>query len=331
MALIFWWMLLLWAIAAAIYWVLRYRLLRARRQPSSTILPVAHTHRLIALPEYVATLKRYELLIRAVAGLLTLGLLTTILLSTRPAHVSLVTPTQQNRDIMLCLDASGSVLREDTTLFDRFNTLVTAFQGQRFGLTLFNSSAVTVIPLNDNYQLISQQLKVAAQAFKAQKGATFTTLTNGTLADFYSGTSLVSDGLASCIEHMSPNAHRSESIILATDNEVQGTSVVTMTQDVALAKKDSIHIYVIDPGVSDTQLADDHGQLKTITKETNGSYYQLSNPNAVSSIMDQISNQTSSDYFGVPQVATNDNPVPFIYVAAFVTAASLILLWRLEL
>src|SRR5207342_659579 len=106
-------------------------------------------------------------------------------------------PVQKNRDIMLCLDASRSVLRVDAELIKRFSALVNNFNGQRFGLTLFNSSTVSIIPLNDNNQLISKQLKVAGDAFQSQKGDVFTKLTDGTLAGVEAGTSLASDGLTS--------------------------------------------------------------------------------------------------------------------------------------
>lgn len=333
MELIFWWMLILWALAIGSYWAGRYWLkVRKGRKSAMFSLPVAHSNRLTNLPEYMAALKRYRLLVNWTTGLLSFCLLSAILLTARPAIVSNITPVQQNRDIMLCLDASGSVLREDTTLIDRFSTLVGNFSGQRFGLTLFNSSAVTVIPLNDDYPLISKQLTTAAQAFKAQSGDTFTQLTNGTLAGFDSGTSLVSDGLLSCLNHMGTNtAHRSQSVILATDNEVNGTPVTNMVQAAATAKQRGIRVYAIDPGVSDPTLASDHAQLKTITQQTGGSYYQLSNAGTVDSIIDSISAQQSSDFIGLPQVATNDDPQPFLYVAILLTIVTIGLLWRLEL
>jgi len=333
MELIFWWMLILWFLGIAGYWGVRYWLaFRNGRRPVSLALPVAHSKRMTELPEYMAALKRYRLLINCAAGLLTLGLLTAILLTARPASVSVITPVQRNRDIMLCLDASGSVLREDTTLIDRFSSLVNSFSGQRFGLTLFNSSAVTVIPLNDDYPLISKQLKVAAQAFKVQSGSTFTQLTDGTLADFSGGTSLVSDGLATCIQSLGANTgHRPQSIILATDNEVNGTPIVDTLQAVALARQHNIRLFTIDPGVSDQSLAGDHAQLKTIAKETGGTYYSLSNLSSVDSVISDISAQQSGNFVGLPQYATNDNPKPFLYIAALLTLVTIGLLWRLEL
>jgi len=331
MALIFWWMLLFWLAAGIAYVVIRFRFLQSRRNPG-TLLPAAHTQRLTSLPEYAAILKKYRLIVRITTVLLSLSLLASVLLTARPANVSLVMPTEQNRDIMLCLDVSGSVLREDTTLIDRFSTLVKSFSGQRFGLTLFNSSAVTVIPLNDNYQLISKELQTAAQAFKAQKGDTFTQLTNGTLVGFQSGTSLVGDGLASCIQHMDTTAkNRSQSILLATDNEVNGTPLVSMVQAAVMARQRNIHVYALDPGVSDSKLASDHPQLKVITSQTGGDYYQLSDADAVSSIIDAITHQASENFVGLPQLATDDNPKPFLYISALVTVISLALIWRLEL
>ncbi|HEY4161049.1 MAG TPA: VWA domain-containing protein [Candidatus Saccharimonadales bacterium] len=333
MELIFWWMLILWALGIAGYWGTRYWLInRNGRRLASLSLPVAHSNRLTSLPEYAAALKKYQLLVNCTAGVLSLVLLAAILLTARPAAVSVITPVQQNRDIMLCLDASGSVLREDTTLIDRFSSLVSSFSGQRFGLTLFNSSAVTVIPLNDDYPLISKQLKTAAQAFKVQSGTTFAQLTNGTLAGFSQGTSLVSDGLTSCIDSMGTNSgHRPQSIILATDNEVNGTPIVDMLQAVALARQHNIRLFAIDPGVSDQSLADDHGQLKTITKETGGDYYSLSNLDNVDSVIGDISAQQSGNFVGLPQYATNDIPQPFLYGAALLTIITIGLLWRLEL
>jgi Ca-activated chloride channel family protein len=333
MDLIFWWMLIVWLVAIATYWLAYYFLFgRHARKQTASVLPAAHTNRLTSLPEYIAVMRQYRILTCLIAGLLTLSLLAGIFLTARPATVSTVIPTENNRDIMLCLDASGSVLREDTTLLDRFSSLVQNFGGQRFGLTLFNSSAATIIPLNDNYQIISQQLKIDAKAFKVQDGQTFTNLTNGTLTDFDSGTSLAGDGLASCLEEMGSNtSHRSQSVVLATDNEVHGTQIVSMAQDTELAKDDGIHVFVVDPGVSDTSLSSDHAELKILAEDTDGVYYSLSDPTMVSSLINTINAQTPETYVGVAQYATSDNPKPYLYIATLLAIISLIVLWRLEL
>src|ERR1039458_5964321 len=104
MDLIFWWMTLGWLAAIIVFWLIRYWVLaRQKRVLPPTALPVAHTNRLTNLPDYMAAFKRCRLLIRWATGLLALGLVAAILLTARPADVSIVTPEQQNRDIMLCL------------------------------------------------------------------------------------------------------------------------------------------------------------------------------------------------------------------------------------
>lgn len=331
--LVFWWMLLVWLVAIIAYFVVRYWLFGRRKPtPSATDMPVAHTKRLTDMPEYVTAFRQYRILATWTAGLLTLALLSGIFLTARPAIISVIKPVQKNRDIMLCLDASGSVLKTDTMLINRFSSLVNNYNGQRFGLTLFNSSAVTIIPLNDNYRLITQQLKSAGEAFQLQKGDNFTKLTNGTLAGFDSGTSLASDGLASCVQHLGTNTQqRSQSIILATDNEVNGTPIVGMTQAIELAKQRNIRVFVIDPGISEPKMAGDHAQLKIVAEQTGGRYFLLNDADTVNSLVDAIAEQEPSNFIGLPQPAINDNPKPFIYAMVLFTITSLALIWRLEL
>jgi len=325
--------LAIWGVFLIGYVVFRYWQAGKRNHlPGSNDTPVAHTTRLTDMPEYVSAYKKYRLLVRWATGLLSLCLLTSIILTARPAIISVINPVQKNRDIMLCLDASGSVLKTDTMLINRFGTLVDSFKDQRFGLTLFNSSAVTVIPLNDNYQLISKHLRAAGLAFQTQKGDIFTNLTNGTLAGFKSGTSLASDGLASCVQHMGEPAQlRSRSIVLATDNEVNGKPVIGMTQAISLAKQRNIHVYVIDPGVSEAKLAGDHAQLKLVADQTDGAYFMLNDNDTLNSLVNAIQSQQPEKFLGLPQPAINDNPQPFIFALAVLTIASLALLWRLEL
>lgn len=329
--LIFWWMLLVWLLAIIGYWVLHRWQHKRKRGQLIQAIAVAHTSRMTDLPVYRNVLRRYRLMMRLVFALLSLNFIVAVVMTARPAAVSIITPTQQNRDIMLCLDTSGSVLAEDTKLLNRFSSLVKSFKGQRFGLTLFNASAVTIIPLNDNYELISQRLASASQAFKEQKGPAFTALTNGTLAGYKNGTSLVGDGLTTCIQRMGANAQRrSQSVILATDNEANGKPIVGMAQAIGLAKQRNIHIYAVDPGVHDGNLATSHSQLEVVASQTDGGYYQLGDQNVVSSIIDSIAKQVPEEFIGLAQQAINDNPEPFIYAAVLMGIASVILLWRLE-
>jgi hypothetical protein len=104
-----------------------------------------------------------------------------------------------------------------------------------------------------------------------------------------------------------------------------------MTQALQMATAQNIHVYVVDPGVSDAKLATDHTQLKLVASQTDGDYFMLVDGGTVNSLVSAITRQEPEKFIGLPQPAINDNPRPFIYLSALLTVASLVLLWRLEL
>lgn len=334
MGLVFWWILVVWVLAITGYWVVRYILLKRKQAKGlhEHEVPVAHSARLAALPEYKLALKRYKLLVYVCLGTLSLSLIIGMLLSARPARIALITPAQQSRDIMLCLDVSGSVLRADSALVNRFTALVTNFSDQKFGLTVFNSSSIAKIPLNDDYQFTTEQLAKVGTALSEQEGQDFIDLTSGTLANFDKGTSLVSDGITSCINNLGENPlKRSQSVILATDNESNGTPIIEMQQAIALAKERNIRVYAIDSGIRDEARSEDHTALRQLADNTGGNYFELADTNAVVSIIDDISTQEAKYAASASVVAVTDKPQIFMYIVFVVTVGSLVLVWRLKI
>ena len=157
MELIFWWMIpAALLIAVGTYWVARKR----DRSHGSLRRPVAHSHRLTELPEYQAALRRHRrwLTVAAVAGGVLMA--AAVVSAARPAERSTVSPEQRNRDIILCLDASGSMSSADAAVVEVFARLAQGFDGERLGLTVFDSSAVQVFPLTDDYDFVQEQLRV---------------------------------------------------------------------------------------------------------------------------------------------------------------------------
>lgn len=331
MGLTFWWMLLVWTLLFVGYWIVRF-LLQHRQKPKRHKVPVAHSDRLTELPEYKKAMKRYKRLVQTACGLLSIALIGAVLVTARPAAVSYITPAQKGRDIMLCLDVSGSLLKVDATIVNRFRTLVQSFSGQRFGLTVFNSSPVSVIPLTDDYVFLDKQLASIGTALADQKGNDFDRLTSGTLADFDKGTSLVSDGVASCINNLGPNPlARSQSVVLATDNEKNGEAIISVQQAAAIAENNNVRIYAIDPGQSEKVRDKDHQELQTFAEESGGAYYKLSDGKAIASIIDEVSRQEAKYAASAPVVAVTDTPKVFLYVVLAFTLLSLVMLWRLRL
>ena len=123
MELIFWWILPAAAVLVPAAWIIgrrRHRARDARRRP------VAHSDRLTALPEYQAALRKHRNRLRLLAAAGTVLMVAAVVAAARPAERSTVRPEQHQRDIILCLDASGSMNSADAAVVDVFGCLATA-------------------------------------------------------------------------------------------------------------------------------------------------------------------------------------------------------------
>lgn len=71
-------------------------------------------------------------------------------------------PKLASRDIVLCLDASGSMLPYDGQILRSFQEMVESFEGERLALQLWSAQTITRFPLTDDYELVSSVLGEAA-------------------------------------------------------------------------------------------------------------------------------------------------------------------------
>ena len=170
-----------------------YRLVSARSHASAE--PVANTSLLTRLPEYRRALRRHRIRMLVLAGSATLLGGAALIGAARPVDVTIERPETRNRDVVLCLDISGSMAAYDAELVRTFMTLVTQFEGERIGLVIFNSSAATVFPLTDDYDFIHDELDIALRALAGDPEVDY--FFAGTFNGL--GTSLIGDGLTSCV------------------------------------------------------------------------------------------------------------------------------------
>lgn len=363
MVLMYWWMLLLWGGFFAVVFVL-YRKGRLNRwQSKREVVKVAHSRRITELPEYTEQKARYRRWLIVLLVVAVTGLLSAAVLSSRPAAQSIVSPAQTNRDIVLCLDVSGSMKSVDVKLVETFQKLMRDFKGQRIGLDLFNYNNSQAFPLTDDYELVAEQLTYVKKILSIDE----TTATDEEMTEYYNalaGTSStglsegngdgghwapssnVGVGLAGCAQHFGENlSGRSQSIMLATDNELGGVeedAIITTKQAMMLAKKDGIRVYSIDPGVynsltgkSDPNIADnyssEHAVLRTYSLTTGGGYYRLSSTDIVPDIIAKVSQQEAKLFVGDSQYAASDVPLPG-FIVLFVSVVGIALVsWRLKL
>ncbi|RAX44393.1 hypothetical protein DQ354_15655 [Arthrobacter sp. AQ5-06] len=324
MELMFWWLIPPALVIAA---VAGWRAFRPDRQANARRRPVANADRLTALPEYQAALRRHRRWL-AIAALAAITLMvSSVAAAARPVELTTIAPEQRNRDIMLCLDTSGSMNSADAAVVQVFAELAKKFDGERIGLTVFDSSAVQVFPLTDDYGYVQEQLTLAKDAFDGNPGS----------AGFLDGTwngrgsSLIGDGLASCVngfpdtgaadarsvETGSPDTDspdsgqpRSRSIVLATDNYLSGDPTFTLEQAAALAKEREVPVYALNPG--DFDYGPGPGQpgarLRTAAEASGGAYYRLDSPEAVADIVRSVQETEATAMKGAPQAVVSDRP-----------------------
>jgi hypothetical protein len=333
MELMFWWLLPAAALAAgAAAWTAR-----RRRTPDARRRPAAHTERLTMLPEYQAALRRHRRWLAVAAAAAASLLVSAAVAAARPVDITTTVPEQRNRDIMLCLDVSGSMSSADAAVVDVFAGLAREFDGERIGLTIFDSTGIQVFPLTDDYAYAQEQLALARDAFEGRPG------TSGFLDGTWSGrgSSLIGDGLATCLSGF-PRAGagtavtgnpRSRSVVLATDNYVSGRPVMTLGQAAALAKDRTVRVYALNPGDLDYGSGEDQpgAQLRAAAETTGGAYYPLDSAEAVPGIVAAVEKTETAALKGAPQAVAADQPALPLGVAAVSGLVLCAALWRLRL
>ena len=328
MALANWWIILV-AVAVIVIAVgvglavgLR-RNARHRERPSAQI---ARAERVRALPSFQHAVRRRAV---ALVGVLALGMIATTIagiVAARPMSSETIQPTNTSRDIMLCLDVSGSMSEVDVEVLSVFEELLDGFEGERIGLTIFNSSPVQVFPLTDDYEFIRTHLASIRESFDYVEEIPEHWI--GTLNG--AGASLIGDGLAACtmrFDHVEDE--RSRSIILATDNEVNGASIVTLEEAADYAASVGVRVFALNP-VQDVN-ADVSDELVAAARTTGGEAYGLRDTTTVADIISDVQEQDATELRGQAQVVWTDTPNLWIAVLLVVALGFLVLLWRVRL
>ena len=326
MELIFWWMPIAAVaviIVATVVAVLRRR--RGGTAPSGRA--IAHGTRLTSLPGYAAAIRRYRAALAGLVVAVALLIVGSVGLASRPATSTVVYPEQNNRDIVLCLDVSGSMIDYDAELVGVFSDLAGRFDGERLSLVVFNASAVTYFPLTSDYGYIQRQFERIRTEFDDATGEYFA----GTF--FGDGSSLIGDGLASCVQRFdTPDQDRSRSIILATDNLVVGDPIFTLPEAGDLASSRDVRVYGINPGdQSSREYLDDLAiEFETVVDDTGGAYYALADPAAVPSIVESIGREQAAVIRGAPQLIQADAPALPYALVLLGLAGMMVVAWRVR-
>lgn len=328
MALANGWMLLVAAgiVIAAVAIGLLLGLRRTGRSDPHERARIARAERVRALPAFRTALHRR---IVALCGILLLGVIAIVsagVVAARPMSSQTIQPVNTSRDIMLCLDVSGSMTEVDVEVITVFEELLKEFEGERIGLTIFNSSPVQIFPLTDDYPFIREHLQSIRESFDfvEQTPEHWVGTMNG------NGASLIGDGLAACalaFDH--PDDERSRSIIFATDNEINGASIVTLQEAAAYAKSVGVRVFSLNPVQGKD--AEVSAELAEAAETTGGTAYGLRDTTTVEDIVAQVQEQEATALQGQAQVVWSDSPDLWIVVLMISTLAFVVVLWRVRL
>lgn len=332
MALALWWIppIVLVALALVVAGALLARR-RGGRAPQGE--PIANSERLTRLPGYRRALDRSGLLLGLAGAVAVAVLVVATVAGSRWVYTKVVTPEKFNRDIVLCLDVSGSMVDYDAEVLDRYLEMLPGFEGERMALVLWNSSAVPVFPLTDDYAFVEQQLTEIRDLMRTDSW--HDKVSGGTLER--PGASLVGDGLAACVMQFEgaapssteppPDDGRSRSIILATDNVVNGAQTVTLPQAMSFAQEHRITVHGLDANEHADAYSAEYQQAMDAYS---GRYHVLQDPASVDLIVDEITSEQTSRIEGAPQLLVIDRPETWLWWLLALVPAYLLLVRRLR-
>ena len=261
----------------------------------------------------------YRTLAKAALALVVALAALAALLAARPSTVDRAQTASSSRDIVLCLDVSGSTLPYDREVIATYLDLVGNFKGERIGLSIFNSTSRTVFPLTDDYDLVTAQLTAALDVLKGVQTQDdidhMTDKDYQNVADWLEGTqnrkdstSLIGDGVVSCASMLpgfSVSAQSSQaaaqsrtrpaSIVLATDNVLSGTPLYSLDEALSLAQSSGITVDGLYSGAAQTSADQEATAMRTAIESHGGTYFDMTSGDSVALIVRSIESNAARE------------------------------------
>ncbi|MBP3708717.1 MAG: VWA domain-containing protein [Clostridia bacterium] len=256
---------------------------------------VANTKYVTNMPYYKKIMRKYKFLSATIKVVCVLTIILSLILFARPVSVDTIEPEKYNRDIFLCMDISTSVITINKQVVQQFKKIVKELNGERIGITIFNRSAVIMVPLTDDYDYLLDTLDKLEEGFDSfGENANIVSL-----SDYYynyagtmegpdeRGSSLIGDGLASCVYGFSNlEENRARTIIFSTDNDLQGTPIYTLKEAAQVCKSKGVTVYGIT-----TSLVRNEEDFKDAMELTGGNLYQSDSSTTIKDIVENINNR----------------------------------------
>ncbi|MBQ3795945.1 MAG: hypothetical protein II842_06620 [Butyrivibrio sp.] len=262
----------------------------------------------------------------------------------------------KKRDIIICMDVSYSLYDLNSELTEYLKGVVRGLAGDRIGISIFNTSSVTYVPLTDDYDYVAAKLDELDKYFKLQKelyeeiydhyNYTYEmpdnvearyyqlmdelayydagTLYNNTIR----GSSLIGEGLGTALYSFPylGDSERTRVIIMSTDNQLNAhdRQVMDLNEAAGYCKKNKVTVFGIFPSEENFYQPENFSydvckkEYKSAVEKTGGLLYVRTPDLPVSAIVQNIQKQDVMTVNMIVSRETTDLPrTPFIFLLLF--------------
>lgn len=292
------------AFAFIIFSFVRFR--RKRRFRSGT--KATEPDYIKEIPHFRRRMILYRILKFILSTVIIINILVSGFLMAVPYKTEVTEIKNMNRDIILCMDISTTVDELNRDLVGKLKQVVENLQGERFGIVIFNTSPLYLCPLTTDYEQVIKELDILEEAlamrtdyYDGRIGYSDRLyeldeyISSGTLiGNMERGSSIIGDGLAAAaldFSHIEDDPDRSRIIIFSTDNDLQGTELITLPEAGELCVDRGITVYGI--GTS-TMRNLDKRMMKDTVEMTGGQFFYGEGEYIVDEIVDSIQSHVAS-------------------------------------
>jgi hypothetical protein len=291
---------------------------------------------------------------------ISLSIVSSAYLVGRPSYTEEVTTGVQRRDIFLCLDVSYSLYALNYDFVENLKTVVKGLDGDRIGISIFNTSSVLYMPLTDDKEFACEKLDELEQYFINQKRyyelyqKYYDDITDEEEEEFYDlidwlldfeagtvvnsdnlGSSLIGEGLATCLYDFPSleDSERTRIILLVTDNAENAFKkpFVRLPEAADLCAKNDVVLFSVFPpedkfnemnyGYDFDELSE---ELEDSSVKTGGAFYIADEDFDTKGIVSEIQSHEAMQVDEIKETRTYDMPkIPFIFVVVGILALAL--------
>nr|WP_246284195.1 VWA domain-containing protein [Nocardioides perillae] len=216
---------------------------RVRDRGDGLLLGPVAAARVRALPPF-RRLRRRRLLLTGVRVVAALTLLVgAALVLSRPTRTQTAAADPPSRDVVVCLDGSGSMDSSAAAVLRAVSAVVDEQRDDRVAIVLFDGAPLTVMPLSDDHAAVRARLRTVADAVvDGDPALDFATQGDGRRL------SQVGDGLVSCVQRFDAlDQRRGRTVVLATDNDPLGPPLYDLSEAAAYAVARDVVVHAVGP------------------------------------------------------------------------------------